>query len=161
MNKFKNSMKIKKRQIAKIRNQAFVVLAAHVISFLFAMPILFFEAQVPESGIKTLWDSIWFTFVSVTTIGYGDLTPHHTVSKVLLVVAFIITRGSFLFAVISVSGGWLGGRVNHELSVEDRLFVLENELKQLRGVIYNLNKLLTSEIKHIKNVEKKLDLDET
>lgn len=154
-------MKIKNRQIAQIRKQAFVVLIAHIISFLFAMPILYFELRVPESGIKSLWDSVWFTFVSVTTIGFGDLTPHHTVSKILLIVAFIITRGSFLFAVISVSGGWLGGRVNHELTVEDRLLVLENELKQLRGVIYNLNKMLQFEIKQIKSVEKKLDSDET
>ncbi|KDM91013.1 potassium channel family protein [Photobacterium galatheae] len=143
-------MRINKRHLDQIKKQAFVVLAAHIISFLFSMPIFYLESNVSGAEIETLWDSLWFTFVSVTTIGYGDLTAHHDISKILLVVAYIITRGSFLLAIIAVSGGWLGGRVSHEMSVEDRLLVLENELKQLRGVIYNLNKLLDYERKHIK-----------
>lgn len=150
-------MKIKKNELSKLRTQILVVFVAHIISFLFAMPILWLEQQVEGSSIQTLSDSLYFMFVSVATIGYGDLTLHHEMSKALLVVAFVITRASFLVAILSASFGVVGKRKAHEMSVEDRLLVMENELKQLRGVIYNVNKLLECEVKHIKAIERKFD----
>ena len=35
---------------------------------------------------KGLWDGIWFCFVTMTTVGYGDKYPRHFLSKVLCMV---------------------------------------------------------------------------
>lgn len=152
------SVKIRKSQLAAMKKQILVVFVAHLISFLVAVPILHFELKVPESEIDTLADSLYYVFVSVSTIGYGKLYAFHPISKLLVVAAFVLTRMSFMLAVISVAGGAFGGRQRYELSVDERLVVIENELKQMRGVIYNVDKMLCSEVKHIKSVERKLNL---
>jgi voltage-gated potassium channel Kch len=43
-----------------------------------------------------LVDAIYFTTVSMTSVGYGDITPHTTVGK-LLTVALLLTAGSIFF----------------------------------------------------------------
>jgi hypothetical protein len=95
-------------------------------------------------------------FTTVTTIGYGNLVVVDEVSKVLVVVSFVITRASFLVAIFSLGAGMGKHRKKHEMSVEDRLLVMENEMKQMRGVIYNLNKLLECEVKHVKSIDRKV-----
>lgn len=149
-------MKTYKKQIEQFRIQIFVVVTAHILSFLFAMPILWLEQGAEGANIKTMSDSLYFMFTTVTTIGYGNLVVVDEVSKVLVVVSFVITRASFLVAIFSLGAGMGKHRKRHEMSVEDRLLVMENEMKQMRGVIYNLNKLLECEVKHVKSIDRKV-----
>ena len=37
--------------------------------------LLLFERSDPASGIRSLWDAIWYSVVTLTTVGYGDLVP--------------------------------------------------------------------------------------
>tara|TARA_R110000823_G_scaffold198080_5_gene329189 strand:- start:4730 stop:5584 length:855 start_codon:yes stop_codon:yes gene_type:complete len=56
-----------------------------------------FREHIFENGIVTIVDALYFTSVTITTLGYGDITPTTQIGK-LLVVAQAISG----FAVVSI-----------------------------------------------------------
>lgn len=54
--------------------------------------LVFFEATSQESPIKSLGDALWFSIVTLTTVGYGDMYPHTLGGKA---VSSIFILGSF------------------------------------------------------------------
>jgi voltage-gated potassium channel len=49
----------------------------------------------PESNIKTAEDAIWWAFVTITTVGYGDRFPVTTEGRIIA--ALLMTAGVGLF----------------------------------------------------------------
>jgi voltage-gated potassium channel len=45
------------------------------IIFVSAGMIFYAEHNIPESHIKTFYDAVYFSIVTLTTVGYGDITP--------------------------------------------------------------------------------------
>ncbi|MCX2524479.1 ion transporter [Larsenimonas rhizosphaerae] len=56
-----------------------------------AIAMLLIEGPVPESRINTAEDALWWAFVTITTVGYGDYYP--------------VTLGGRIVAVIVMIGG--------------------------------------------------------
>lgn len=59
-----------------------------------SISILQFETA-PESNIKTAEDAIWWAFVTITTVGYGDRYPVTTEGRIIA--AFLMITGVALF----------------------------------------------------------------
>jgi hypothetical protein len=59
-------------------------------------------------GTGTWWDALYFSCVTLTTVGYGDLTPSTDGGKVLAI--FFILIG---LSVVAASIGILAGNVGH------------------------------------------------
>jgi len=55
-----------------------------------------------EGTITSLLDSFFFTLVTVTTIGYGNITPHTLAGKVLDIVVIFIGVGAALVSIQAV-----------------------------------------------------------
>ncbi|MGA0555268.1 potassium channel family protein [Larkinella sp. VNQ87] len=51
--------------------------------------------NVPESNIKTAEDAIWWAYVTITTVGYGDKYPVTTEGRIIAVM--LMTAGVGLF----------------------------------------------------------------
>ncbi len=83
--------------------QNVVLLASVIISpvFIFAGLIFYFEAGNAAARIKNYWDALWWTIVTMSTVGYGDLTPASNEGKVLAILAII--TGIILIAVLTAS----------------------------------------------------------
>lgn len=65
-----------------------VVLAAHIVWFT--------ERGSPAFNDKYaigIWEGLWYTMVTVTTVGYGDKVPQHKFSKVIAVFVMLIGIG--------------------------------------------------------------------
>lgn len=67
-------------------------------------------------GWKYIWNSLWVTYITMTTVGYGDIFPISTMGKCICV--FMCFWGNFLTSLIIVS---LAGLVEFKQS-EDRAF---------------------------------------
>lgn len=73
---------------------ASAILTAVLMLIFSAIAILKVET-LPESNIKTAEDAIWWAFVTITTVGYGDKYP--ITSEGRIVAAILMTVGVGLF----------------------------------------------------------------
>lgn len=67
-----------------------------ILTILFSsIAILEFEAQSPKANIKTAEDALWWSYTTITTVGYGDKFPVTTSGRI--VAAVLMTVGVGLF----------------------------------------------------------------
>ncbi|MFC2130409.1 potassium channel family protein [Bacteroidota bacterium] len=45
--------------------------------------LIHIEKDAESSSIHSIWDSVWYSFVTLTTVGYGDLTPVTPSGKII------------------------------------------------------------------------------
>lgn len=99
-----------------------------------AVIALHFEDANPHSRIETGEEALWWAFVTITTVGYGDFVPVTTGGRIVGVI--LMTAGVGLFATISGSlASWLvqgdpNNRLNHP-----RMAAMERELKAMRHLL--------------------------
>ncbi|MDP2833896.1 MAG: potassium channel family protein [Pseudomonadota bacterium] len=60
--------------------------------------IYLFEAQAPDSRVKTLMDALYWSVITVTTVGYGDIVPTTTEGRVVAMVLVFAGIGVISFA---------------------------------------------------------------
>ena len=64
-----------------------------------SMLVSFFEQQSPDANIQTGGDAVWWAFVSITTVGYGDQYPVTQGGRAMAF--FVLATGVGLFGVLS------------------------------------------------------------
>ncbi|MGN0750683.1 MAG: potassium channel family protein [Treponema sp.] len=70
-----------------------------VLVFTALMLIIFLSEQKTNSAINTLFDAIWYTLVTITTVGYGDITPHSVLGRTSAMI--LLLAGVALFGALS------------------------------------------------------------
>jgi len=75
------------------------LLAAAVLVINGAIIVFLFERHAPKSNIHTLGESLWWSAVTVTTVGYGDFFPVTTPGRITA--CFIMGTGLLTLAVLT------------------------------------------------------------
>jgi voltage-gated potassium channel len=75
------------------------LMAAAVLVLNGAVIVYLFERHAPKSSIHTLGESLWWSVVTVTTVGYGDYTPVTVPGRVTAV--FVMGIGLLTLAVVT------------------------------------------------------------
>ena len=92
-----------KKAIAKIErllSNPSVKLGIFVFLLLIAVVfIIFHSEQKTNSRINSLFDAIWYTLVTLTTVGYGDITPNSVMGRVAAM--FLLIVGVAIFGILS------------------------------------------------------------
>ena len=106
------------------------ILAA-LIFFIFLFGYLFF---VSEPDVRNLGDGIWWALVTITTVGYGDITPVTTLGRV--VASSLMLLGVGLIATITaiVSAKFIQNFVDHHTNddVLEKLDEMQLELDDIK-----------------------------
>lgn len=77
-----------------------VVYSIFVVVILFLlMYIIFITEQDTNSKINTFFDAFWYTLVTITTVGYGDITPESYAGRLAGLVLLLF--GVIIFAAFS------------------------------------------------------------
>ena len=75
------------------------LVAAAVLVLNGAVIVYLFERHAPKSSIHTLGESLWWSVVTVTTVGYGDYTPVTAPGRVTA--CFVMGIGLLTLAVVT------------------------------------------------------------
>jgi voltage-gated potassium channel len=75
------------------------LVAAAVLVLNGAVIVYLFERHAPGANIRTLGNAVWWSFVTVTTVGYGDFYPVTTGGRITA--CFIMGTGLLTLAVIT------------------------------------------------------------
>jgi len=90
------------RDILQNRSQytAFItVLLLIIVLSSASVLVLQFESQSSEANITTGWDALWYSIVTITTVGYGDYHPVTTWGRITGI--FVMIAGVGLIGVIA------------------------------------------------------------
>ena len=92
------------------------ILAA--ITLLTMLLFFFFERNFNKDNVKNLFDSFWYTIVTLTTVGYGDITPVTFLGR-------IVGLTTMLFGVIFVAA--VTGKIAS--------FLVDRQLRRGKGLL--------------------------
>ena len=91
----------------------------------------------PESNIKDASDALWWSFVTITTVGYGDHYPITLLGRIIAGV--LMTAGIGLFGTFTayVASFFIQQKEKEEAKREEEIL---SELKAIRGELEELKK---------------------
>jgi len=85
--------------------------------FLAALAILDVERGQPGANITTLGDAIWWSFTTVTTVGYGDYYPVTTAGR-LVAVALSLVGIALIGSITAAIASWFVEQAKIERTAE-------------------------------------------
>lgn len=71
--------------------------------FLFLKTLVFFESGSEDSNIKSMYDALWYSLVTLSTVGYGDFYPVTPRGKIMAIVLVIGSLGVLSYIVGQIS----------------------------------------------------------
>ena len=106
-----------------------------------------------DPGMNNLFNNLWFVVVSLTTVGYGDITPNTVAGKVVSLILLIV--GVFIFSAITGAistyfmdnllkeGSYHIQELKEQLNeTNEQLAKNEKEIAELKGEIRELKDIL-------------------
>ncbi|MFI9506387.1 potassium channel family protein [Nocardia sp. NPDC052566] len=122
------------RKVTRARLALFV--GASSVLLLLLCSLAFFDAEygMPDSKIHNFGDALWWSMVSVTTVGYGDVYPVTTEGRLISLILMTCGIGLISFA-IGTTTSWVMDQLK---TVEETTDRTDREIGRLIEEIRNL-----------------------
>ena len=108
-----------------------------LIGLIFVIIFFGYIFYITEPTVESIGDGFYWALVTVTTVGYGDITPITPSGK--LIASFLILLGLGLIATITaiVSAKFIQNYVDHHTNddVLDKLEILQKDINELKNKI--------------------------
>ncbi len=91
-----------------MKRNARLILTALAVYLVLLFLLLTAEAGAPGSTIHSFWDAVWYSLITMTTVGYGDLSPVTAPGRILGLVFALCSIG-ILTALIGIGLRLIGG----------------------------------------------------
>lgn len=124
------------------RVAAYVSGSAAILLFCASLAVLDAERGRPGATITSFGDAVWWSFVTVATVGYGDEVPITTGGR-LVGIGLMIGGVALLGVVTATFASWLVDRVREVGEAEQE--VTKADLAQLRADVAELRELLIAQ----------------
>lgn len=105
------------------KNNVYKVLVGMLVIMLIGT-VCFYHTEQPNIEGLSFWDSLWWSFVTVTTVGYGDYFPVSLVGRIVAVILMISGIGAFGFVTAAVASAFV------EINVKRRMGLLKLDLNK-------------------------------
>ncbi len=105
-----------------------------------------------EPQIKTIEDGIWWALVTITTVGYGDITPLTTLGRLVAGTLMFVGLGLIATVTAIVSAKFIANYVDHHTNddVLEKLEELEDEIEKIEEIESNV-------VGKLKELEEEID----
>ncbi|MFJ8018411.1 potassium channel family protein [Streptomyces sp. NPDC096339] len=129
------------RMAPQIRLTTYVAGAVVGLLMFGSLAVLSVERDAPDGNIKNLGDAVWWSFTTMTTVGYGDHSPTTGMGRVLAV--GLMLSGIALLGVVTANiAAWFIARFERDDQVERLQLValreLQEEVRALRAEVGRL-----------------------
>ncbi len=136
-------------------HNTFVTVAAIscLVAMFGSMAILNLEKDSPDRNIKTPSDALWWSVVTLTTVGYGDRYPFTDGGRI--VAAILMTAGVGLFGTFTgfVASMFVEPDIKRE---ESEVHSLVQEIKALRGEIKAIDDKISRQHRKVNRSHRKM-----
>ena len=130
-------------------DKVFAWIVFTVILFTFA--IYFLD---PSLG---LFDSLWYVVVTLTTVGYGDITPNTFQAKIVSILLLILGICVFSIMTGAVSSYFSDKILNIDTDTEEELDVLDEKIEDISSQLKDIRKELELTRAENRELHEKLD----
>ena len=104
-----------------------------------------------DPAIEDVWQGLWWAWVTVATVGYGDIVPESTAGRVFGSLVILFGVGFFSLLTASFSAYFVSrGEVEIEEEIEEEELEEMSELKRIEDRIDAMEKTL-------RRIEEKLE----
>jgi voltage-gated potassium channel len=88
------------------------------VLFISSIGIYYFESGNTEGDVKTIFDSLWWSIVTITTVGYGDTVPRTISGRIIAMITMI--TGLFFLSIITatIASVFVGRKMKEEKGLE-------------------------------------------
>ncbi|POX53749.1 ion transporter [Streptomyces sp. Ru71] len=132
------------RMANQIRLTTYVVGAVVGLLMFGSLAVLSVERSAPNGNIRTLGDALWWSFTTMTTVGYGDHAPTTGLGR-LIAVGLMLSGIALLGVVTANIAAWFIARFEKDdveerrqteaiQSLTEEVRALRAEVAELRGV---------------------------
>lgn len=120
------------RYIAEANTLTRALVSSHRKIFIFLFGVLtlniifgslMYIVEGPENGFNSIPESMYWAIVTITTVGYGDISPQTGLGRFIASLAMITG-----YAIIAIPTGIVGSELMHEYQLKDRETQRDNEL---------------------------------
>jgi voltage-gated potassium channel len=114
----------------------FTVFMALLAVFAASAIVLVFEAKTPGSNIHTSVEAIWWAFVTIATVGYGDYVPVTTPGRITGILLMLVGVGIFGVLSAFLANAFISpSRKNLHTTPPSDLVEMKTELVELRQLL--------------------------
>lgn len=100
------------------------------------------ESVSPDAAITSFPKAIWFSFVTLTTVGYGDMFPVTTVGKLICIVFLLLSLGA-LAALLAFVMTWITGtglpKMRIRRAAGSTLYIFDSDDSASRALAKNIS----------------------
>jgi voltage-gated potassium channel len=97
-----------------------------------------------EHGVGE-WEGIWFAAETMTTVGYGDITPHTTTGRLIAIVIMTVGIGFGTLLIGSIAEGFIAHEVDAEIQVTEA--ELQHELREVAQRLERIELLISRRVR--------------
>jgi voltage-gated potassium channel len=92
------------------------------------------ENTVDQGDFASFWDGVWWAFVTVTTVGYGDSVPTTTVGKIVAIFLMVAGIGFLAVLTATISSSFVkSDRQDESSAILEALHRLEADVAELKA----------------------------
>lgn len=89
-------------------------------------------SQVEKSQHLSAWDGVWWATSTITTVGYGDVTPQTVAGRIIAIIMMVSGIGFVALLTAAVAERFIRDEQAAGASLERHLVNLTEELRQIR-----------------------------
>ena len=115
-----------------------------ILVYVAALAVLEAERDLPHATITTFGDALWWAAATITTVGYGDVTPISTTGR-FIAVGLMVGGIALLGTVTATIASWLVEQVNEK--EEASQLATRKQVAELAERIDYLTELLGGDVR--------------
>jgi voltage-gated potassium channel len=143
-----------------LKSKDFIVLTFLGNGLIILFSIIVFQIEKDVNPLMSNYiDAVWWTFSTITTVGYGDVVPLSLAGKIIGIFLMLLGTGIFATYTALFANALLGrhiGRLKGEVRyIRSGMKSIEHEEENLESAIIEIKKSLARLEKEVKDITTK------